>query len=139
MQRSEDKKENQSYFLDTFIYLHIVTLDQRYYTKHTLINKHYLKMISEDQVEHVAKLARLKLSDDEVKRFSGQLGDVLDYMKILEEADVSNVEETSQVTGLTNVSQSDEIERKCSGDELLQCSPLPKERHQIRVKPAIKK
>lgn len=96
-------------------------------------------MISEDQVEHVAKLARLKLSDDEVKRFSGQLGDVLDYMKILEEADVSDVQETSQVTGLTNVSQSDEIERKCSGDELLQCSPLPKERHQIRVKPAIKK
>lgn len=96
-------------------------------------------MISEDQVKHVAKLARLKLSDDEVEKFSGQLGDVLDYMKILEEADVSNVEETSQVTGLTNVSQTDEIQKKCEGDELLQCSPLPKERHQIRVKPAIKK
>ncbi len=96
-------------------------------------------MISEDQVKHVAKLARLKLSDHEVKKFSGQMGDVLDYMKILEEADVSNVQETSQVTGLTNVSQSDEIQKKCEGDELLQCSPLPKERHQIRVKPAIKK
>jgi len=125
--------------LNTFIYLHIVTLDQRYYTKPALNNKHKLKMISEDQVKHVAKLARLKLSDDEVEKFSGQLGDVLDYMKILEEADVSNVEETSQVTGLTNVSQTDEIQKKCEGDELLQCSPLPKERHQIRVKPAIKK
>lgn len=96
-------------------------------------------MLSEDQVKHVAKLARLNLSDAEVKKFAGQLGDVLNYAKILEEADTSDVEETSQVTGLTNVSQSDKIEKKCSGDELLQCSPLPKERHQIRVKPAIKK
>ncbi|MFC1810243.1 Asp-tRNA(Asn)/Glu-tRNA(Gln) amidotransferase subunit GatC [Patescibacteria group bacterium] len=96
-------------------------------------------MISEDQVRHVAKLARLNLTDKEVKKFSGQLGEVLDYMKILEEADTSKVDSTSQVTGLTNVSQSDEITRKCEGDDLLQCSPLPKERHQIRVKPAIKK
>jgi len=96
-------------------------------------------MISEDQVKHVAKLARLKLTDKEVKKFTGQLGDVLDYMKILEEADTSKVAETSQVTGLTNVSQADEVVKKCEGDELLQCSPLPKERHQIRVKPAIKK
>jgi aspartyl-tRNA(Asn)/glutamyl-tRNA(Gln) amidotransferase subunit C len=136
MREPEDEKENQSYFLNTFIYLHIVSLDQRHYTKLTINNK---DMISEDQVKHVAKLARLNLSDKQVKKFAGQLGDVLDYAKILEEADTSSVEETSQVTGLTNVSQSDEIFRKCSGDELLQCSPLPKERHQIRVKPAIKK
>lgn len=136
MQKSKDEKENQSYFLYTFIYLHIESLDQRHYTKLTINNK---DMISEEQVKHVAKLARLKLKDDEVKKFSGQLGDVLDYMKVLEEADTSDIEETSQVTGLTNVKQSDEIIRKCSGDDLLACSPLPKERHQIRVKPAIKK
>ncbi len=96
-------------------------------------------MISEDQVKYVAKLARLELTESQVKKFAGQLGDVLDYAKILEEADTSDVAETSQVTGLTNVSQSDEVEKKCSGDDLLECSPLPKERHQIRVKPAIKK
>jgi len=96
-------------------------------------------MISEDQVRHVAKLARLNLTDDEVKTFSKQFEDIFGYIEILDEIDTSDVKETSQVTGLENVSQSDDIERKCSGDDLLACSPLPKERKQIRVKPAIKK
>lgn len=94
-------------------------------------------MISEDQVKHIAKLARLKLTDDEIKTFSGQLSEIFQYVEVLKKADTSKVEETSQVTGLQNVSQKDEITRKCEGDELLLCSPLPKERKQIRVKPVI--
>jgi aspartyl-tRNA(Asn)/glutamyl-tRNA(Gln) amidotransferase subunit C len=96
-------------------------------------------MISEEQVKHVAKLARLNLTDEEVKTFAGQFEEIFGYMEILDEADVTGLKETSQVTGLENVSESDEITRKCSGDDLLACSPLPKERKQIRVKPAIKK
>lgn len=96
-------------------------------------------MISEEQVKKVAKLARLNLTDKEVKTFAGQFEEIFGYMEILDEADVSGLKETSQVTGLENVSESDDITRKCSGDELLACSPLPKERKQIRVKPAIKK
>ena len=95
-------------------------------------------MISEDQVKHIAKLARLKLSDKEIKKFSGQLSDILKYVEILNKVDTEKVEETSQVTGLTNVSEKDEITRKCEGDELLLSSPLPKERKQIRVKSVIK-
>lgn len=95
-------------------------------------------MLSKDDVKHIAKLARLKLSDDEIGKFSGQLSDILKYVEQLEEVDTDGVEETSQVTGLQNVTQSDDIEKKCSGDELLACSPLPKERKQIRVKPVIK-
>lgn len=96
-------------------------------------------MISEEQVKHVAKLARLNLTDEEVKKFSKQFEDIFGYMEILNEADVSGLKETSQVTGLENISQSDDVEKKCSGDDLIACSPLPKERKQIRVKPAIKK
>jgi aspartyl-tRNA(Asn)/glutamyl-tRNA(Gln) amidotransferase subunit C len=95
-------------------------------------------MISEEQVKHIAKLARLKLTDKEIKKFSGQLSDILKYVEILNKVDTEKVEETSQVTGLTNVSEKDEITRKCEGDELLLSSPLPKERKQIRVKPVIK-
>lgn len=94
-------------------------------------------MLSEEQVRHIAKLARLKLSDKEVKKFSNQLSDILKYVEILEKADTDNVEETSQVTGLKNIKEEDQIKRKCSGEELLKTSPLPKERNQIRVKPAI--
>ncbi|MBN1494534.1 Asp-tRNA(Asn)/Glu-tRNA(Gln) amidotransferase subunit GatC [Candidatus Peregrinibacteria bacterium] len=94
-------------------------------------------MIDEKQVKHIAKLARLELKDGKVSKFSGQLNDILDYMALLEKVDVKKVEETSQVTGLKNVSQEDRIITKCDGDTLLLCSPLPKERKQIRVKPAI--
>lgn len=96
-------------------------------------------MISEEQVKHVAKLARLNLTDEEVKKFAGQFEEIFGYIEILDEIDTSDVKETSQVTGLENVTESDEATRKCSGDDLLVCSPLPKERKQIRVKPAIKK
>ena len=96
-------------------------------------------MISEDEVRHVAKLARLKLTDKEVKKFSTQLSDIFDYVDLLEELDTDGVEETSQVTGLKSVTEKDEVTRKCSGDDLLAASPLPKERHQIRVKPTITK
>lgn len=40
MREPDDEKENQSDFLNIFIYLHIVTLDQRHYTKPAVNNKH---------------------------------------------------------------------------------------------------
>lgn len=96
-----------------------------------------LKMIDEKQVKHIAKLARLELTEDEVKKFSVQISDILQYAEQLSQVDTDGVEETSQVTGLKNVSQYDKVSAKCDGDSLLLCSPLPKERKQIRVKPAI--
>lgn len=96
-------------------------------------------MISQEEVKHIAKLARLNLSDDEVKKFSGQLQGILEYIDVLNEVDTEGIEETSQVTGLTNVTEEDKVTRKCEGDELLLSSPLPKERKQIRTKPAITK
>jgi aspartyl-tRNA(Asn)/glutamyl-tRNA(Gln) amidotransferase subunit C len=96
-------------------------------------------MLSEEQVKHVAKLARINLKDSEVKKFSGQLSDVLGYMDILKEVDTEGVEETSQVTGLTNVLGVDEVaEARCKREELLECSELPVDDKQIRVLPAIK-
>jgi len=95
-------------------------------------------MLSEEDVRHIAKLARLKLSNSEVQRFSIQLSDILKYIEQLEEVDTAGIEETSQVTGLSNVTQSDSVEKRCEGEELLECSPLPKERRQIRVKSVIK-
>jgi aspartyl-tRNA(Asn)/glutamyl-tRNA(Gln) amidotransferase subunit C len=94
-------------------------------------------MLSEEQVEHIAKLARLKLDKNEIATFSKQLSEILDYVAVLEKADTKNVAETSQVTGLNNVIEEDAVKRKCEGDELLECSELPKERNQIRVKPVI--
>ncbi len=96
-------------------------------------------MLKREQVEHVAKLARIRLGDEEVERFGGQLSDVLNYMKILNEADTDDVPITSQVTGLENVMEEDELfPTRCSREELLECSELPLDGKQIRVKKTIK-
>lgn len=94
-------------------------------------------MLTEEQVKHVAKLARLELTDGEARKFAGQLSDVLSYMEILDEVDTEKVKPTSQVTGLVNVLRNDEADRWCTGDELLAATELPVESRQIRVKPVI--
>lgn len=96
-------------------------------------------MLTEEEVKKVAKLARIALTDEEVSKFASQLSDVLGYVEILNEVDVSGVEITSQVTGLTNVMEQDVVcASPASREEILACSELPKEADQIRVLPAIK-
>lgn len=96
-------------------------------------------MLSEEQVKHVAKLARIKLTDEEVKKFGKQLSGVLDYMEILNEVDVDGVALTSQVTGLKNVMERDAILSGQSGrEELLKCSELPVDSNQVRVMRIVK-
>ncbi|HZE87377.1 MAG TPA: Asp-tRNA(Asn)/Glu-tRNA(Gln) amidotransferase subunit GatC [Methylomirabilota bacterium] len=58
-------------------------------------------------VSHVAKLANLPLTDEEKKKFESQLATTLEYIEQLNEVDTKNVEPTSQVTGLENVTRED--------------------------------
>jgi aspartyl-tRNA(Asn)/glutamyl-tRNA(Gln) amidotransferase subunit C len=51
-------------------------------------------MISRDQVLKIAKLARLKLSEDEVENFTGQLGSIINFVKQLDRVETGNVEPT---------------------------------------------
>ena len=65
--------------------------------------------LSEKEVTHVARLARLKLSDDEKARFRDQLGKVLSYMDDLKKLNTEGVEPTtSQVLNATGVFREDE-------------------------------
>jgi aspartyl-tRNA(Asn)/glutamyl-tRNA(Gln) amidotransferase subunit C len=64
-------------------------------------------MIDRDQVLHVAKLARLRLSDDEVERMRGELSKILEYVETMNELDLEGVEPTSHVVDLTNVFRED--------------------------------
>lgn len=66
-------------------------------------------MLSKKQVKHIAKLANFSLTEEEIKKFQKQLGDILDYIEILNELDTDNIEPTSQVTGLKNIFKKDEI------------------------------
>ncbi len=93
--------------------------------------------ISKDQVKHVAKLARLSLDEAEVEVFAQQLSGVFEYMECLNKVDTDGVEPTSQVTGLTNVLREDEVVDCENPKKLLECSELPIEKDQIKVKPVM--
>ena len=64
--------------------------------------------LTDADVKKVARLARLKLTEDEVSRFKGQLGNVLGHMADLAALDVSKVEPTAHALGLVNVLRADE-------------------------------
>lgn len=65
-------------------------------------------------VPHIAKLANLTISETEVPKFEKQLSEVLEYIKKLDEVDVTGIEPTSQVTGLENVTREDTTEPSLS-------------------------
>lgn len=63
--------------------------------------------LSIDDVSHIAKLARIELSDSEKYMYAEQLSVVFDYIAMLDEVDTDDVEETCQVTGLLDVVRED--------------------------------
>ena len=65
--------------------------------------------LSRDDVLKLAQLARLQLADDEVETFKNELDEILHYVELLDNVDVSGFEPTSQVTGLVNVTRDDTI------------------------------
>ena len=65
--------------------------------------------LTPQEVEDIAKLARLELSVKEKKMYAEQFSVVLDYVEILNEVDTDGVEETCQVTGLEDVVREDKI------------------------------
>lgn len=63
--------------------------------------------LTADQVRHVATLARLMVTDDEVEAFTGQLSSILDYINQLGELNTDDVEPTSHSLKLENVFRED--------------------------------
>ncbi|PIR04181.1 MAG: Asp-tRNA(Asn)/Glu-tRNA(Gln) amidotransferase GatCAB subunit C [Candidatus Magasanikbacteria bacterium CG11_big_fil_rev_8_21_14_0_20_39_34] len=61
------------------------------------------------EIEEIALLARLELSDSEKEIYAEQLSVIFDYIEILNEVDTEDVEETCQVTGLMNVTREDTV------------------------------
>ena len=64
-------------------------------------------MIDRDQVLHVARLARLRLSDEELERMPAELSKILEHVERMDELDLEGVEPTSHVVELQNVLRED--------------------------------
>ena len=72
-------------------------------------NKSNKNTLSDADVEHVAKLAHLTLTDDEKALYKKQLSEVIDFFEELSEVDTKDVEPTSQTTGLLNRKRKDKV------------------------------
>ena len=80
-------------------------------------------MIDREQVLHVAKLARLRLTDDEVERMSGELSTILGHIETISELDLEGVAPTSHVVQLENVLRPDEPRPSLPRERALEPAP----------------
>lgn len=78
--------------------------------------------ITRDEVRRVARLARLRFSDDEEERLADQMSRILDYMNQLNELDTSGVPPMSHVLDEANVFRSDEPEQRINAEQALRQS-----------------
>ena len=89
-------------------------------------------MISREDVEHVAALARLGLSDGEIDLMQGQLSRILEAIAVLRDVDTSHVGPTAQVIALENVMREDEPRDGITREAALANAPMREGGH-LRV------
>lgn len=82
-------------------------------------------MIDRDQVLHVARLARLRLSEGEVETMVGELSGILEHVDRIGKLDLEGVEPTSHVVALENVLRADEPRPSLPRDVALAPAPEP--------------
>lgn len=92
--------------------------------------------LTRDEVAHVAKLALLDLSDEDIDLFTVQLGDVISTAQAMNELDLEGVEPTHHPLGLTNVTRPDVVRPSLDRDEVLAQAP-DVEDDRFKVPPAL--
>jgi aspartyl-tRNA(Asn)/glutamyl-tRNA(Gln) amidotransferase subunit C len=80
-------------------------------------------VIERDEVRHVARLARLALSDEEVERMAVELASVLEHIATIEQLDLDAVEPTSHVVAVENALRADEPQPSLARERVLESAP----------------
>ena len=92
--------------------------------------------ITREETAHVARLARLHFSDEELDELAAQLSAVLDHAADIEALDVTGIEPTSHPHPLVNVTRDDEVRSSLGRDEVLAQAPSVDD-GQFRVPPIL--
>ncbi|HET6772737.1 MAG TPA: Asp-tRNA(Asn)/Glu-tRNA(Gln) amidotransferase subunit GatC [Acidimicrobiales bacterium] len=95
-----------------------------------------MAQITRDEVAHVARLARLQLTDDELGTFTDQLAKVLDHARDVEALDVGDVPPTAHPYPLENVLRADETRPSLDREAVLAAAPLVED-GRFRVPPVL--
>jgi aspartyl-tRNA(Asn)/glutamyl-tRNA(Gln) amidotransferase subunit C len=85
--------------------------------------------IGKDEVRHIAKLANLEFSEEEIGRFTEQFNSILEYVARLNALDTSSIEPTSHVGGGSHSLREDALEPSLSRDEALANAPESERGH----------
>ena len=92
--------------------------------------------LSHEQVRHIAELAKLALTDEEVERYAVQLSAILEHAEALNRLDTAAIPPTAQVLALTNVTREDVVQPSLAPHEVLANAPQ-REGDLFRVKPIL--
>ena len=96
-----------------------------------------MSKLSREDILKLARLSRLRLSEDEIMKLQVELSTILDYVETLNQVDTEGLEPTFQVTGLTNAMRPDEVaDYGYSPADLLQNAPATADNH-FKVKRVI--
>ena len=90
-------------------------------------------MLSEEEIKKIATLARLELTPEQMKKFSKELTEILDFFEQLQEVNTDGTEPTAQITGLQKVLRPDEVKDCEVSEQLLKASPNSIENNHITV------
>lgn len=86
-------------------------------------------MITKEEVKHIARLARIGVSEREVEKFSQDLSSVLDWVEELKEVDIRKAKEISSVSERKNALREDEPRKFSKADKLIDLFPEKEERY----------
>ena len=85
--------------------------------------------LSREEVLHIARLARMGITDDEVDKLSEQLSDILDNFEVLQQVNTDDVPPTAQSIALNNVIREDIVADSYSPEDILANAPHQEENH----------
>ena len=83
--------------------------------------------LSQEQVEHIATLARIKLTDEELEKFRKQLSNILENFEILQQVDTTDIPPTAQSIDLQNIVREDKAKPSFPQNEILSNAPQQEE------------
>jgi aspartyl-tRNA(Asn)/glutamyl-tRNA(Gln) amidotransferase subunit C len=93
----------------------------------------FMTELSRDNVQHLAQLSSLQLTDEELTNLQTDIGNILGYIEQLGELDTSGVEPTYQVTGLENVWRDDSVIESSVTREAMLALSTESANHQVKV------
>ena len=79
--------------------------------------------VSKEDVKHIASLARLEFSEEELEKYTKNMADIVDFANSLSALDVSNVQPTNHILDIKNVFRKDEVRPSYDREEILKNAP----------------